>query len=90
MHPALHNILLGLDTKVIDITDYFNWEEQEKEGLFDFIHQCFIPVLRKGEKHKQFLMASIWRIILECEENEEYEQADIMMQCLHNLESGKW
>jgi len=90
MHPALHNIVMGLDTRIIDITDYFNWTQDEKDGLFDYIHKCFIPVLRKGEKHKQFLMASIWRIIIECEDNEEYEQADIMTRCLINLETEIW
>jgi len=90
MYPVLHNILLELDSKMIDTHDYFKWSEEEKIRLTEFIGRCFKPILREGDRHKHFLMASLWRVIKECEMEEEYEQADILSRALANLESGYW
>ena len=90
MYPILHNILLELDSKIINTDDYFAWSEEEKNKLTEFIGRCFKPILREGERHKQFLMASLWRVIKECESEEEYEQADIMKRALAQIENGYW
>ena len=88
--PQLHNILLELDSKVIEVDDYFKWSENEKEALVFYIGKCFHPIIQQSDKHKQFLMASIWKVIKECEAHDEFEQADIMSRCLVHLEEGHW
>lgn len=90
MYPALHNILIELDNRVIEVDDYFKWSEEEKEALIFYIGKCFYPVIKQGERHKQFLIGSIWKVIKECEAHDEFEQADIMNRCLHNLQQGRW
>jgi len=90
MFPSLHKVLTELDERVIDVDDYFSWSEEEKEALIFYIGKCFHPVIQQGDKHKQFLMASIWKVIKEAEAHDEFEQADIMSRCLMHLEEGHW
>lgn len=90
VNPILHSILLELDTQSIDVNDYFKWSEEEKTMLVDFIGKCFKPILEQGDTHKHYLMSSIWKVIKECEMEDEYEQADIMRRCLTHLEKGEW
>ena len=87
MYPLLHEILMKLDNEHLDTEGYFDWSEEDKQNLTQFICHLFRPILFQGEKHKQFLIASICKVIKECEMLDEYEQADIMVRCLNQLEN---
>ena len=90
MNPVLHHVLSELDKQSLEIDDYFKWKEDEKEKLVQFIGDCIKSVLPKDRSNKQFLIRSIWLVIEEAEEQEEYEQADILTRCLVNLMEGYW
>jgi len=87
MNPELHHLLIELDNKFdIELNDYFNLNEQQKEELTQAIVLYFIPY---SQSHPQAL-ANIRRglrwVIDEAEYFDEYEKADIFNRCLKKYE----
>ena len=87
MNPELHTLLLELDNKFdIELDDYFNLTETEKEELTQAIVSYFLPY---SQSHPQAL-ANIRRglriVIDEAEYFDEYEKADIFNRCLKKYE----
>jgi len=83
MTPELHKLLLELDNEDFVTTNYFKWSEVEKKRLTSDIVRYFMPLIRT---HKENVLFGLYRSIIESEEREDYEQADILNRCFRSLE----
>ena len=83
MTPELHRLLLQLDDEDFITTNYFKWSEVEKKQLTSDIVRYFMPLIRT---HKENVLFGLYHSIIDAEEREDYEQADILNRCFRSLE----
>lgn len=87
MNPELHTLLLELDNKFdIELDDYFNLTELQKQELTRAIVLFFIPYIQSHPQALSNVRRAIRIVIDESEYFEEYEKADIFTRCLKKYE----
>ena len=87
MNPNLHKLLLELENREMT-DDYFGWNEKQKDIFITEICTYFYPVWKQGGVGRDNLIFGIWKAMKEAEIREDYEEAEIMHQCLIKLD--KW
>jgi hypothetical protein len=87
MNAELHRLLVNLDSKFdIELDEYFNLNDEEKEQFTKAIILYFIPYAQSHPDAIQNIRMGLRIIIQEAEFNEEYEKAEIFNRCLKKYE----
>lgn len=87
MQKDIFRLLMLIDNNAIETDDYFKWDDASKNELDNFIYSC-IKKASEGRPDAQMrIMHSLFQVIMECENADEFEQAEILNRTLKRLEN---